>query len=52
MAAAKALLAEFGTAARSDKGQALYVGAERSGRAWRGSPTGTATSDVPRAADA
>ncbi|WP_327717740.1 EF-hand domain-containing protein [Streptomyces sp. NBC_00490] len=26
--AAKALLAEFGTAARSDKGQALYVGAE------------------------
>ncbi|MGA5123702.1 EF-hand domain-containing protein [Streptomyces pseudogriseolus] len=28
MAAAKALLAEFGTAARSDKGQALYVGAE------------------------
>ena len=27
-AAAKALLAEFGTAARSDKGQALYVGAE------------------------
>ncbi|MBJ6645473.1 EF-hand domain-containing protein [Streptomyces griseoincarnatus] len=28
MAAAKALLAEFGTAARSDRGQALYVGAE------------------------
>ncbi|SNX61984.1 Ca2+-binding EF-hand superfamily protein [Streptomyces sp. TLI_55] len=27
-AAAKALLAEFGTAARSDKGQALYIGAE------------------------
>ncbi|WP_460066891.1 EF-hand domain-containing protein [Streptomyces sp. YKOK-I1] len=27
-AAAKALLAEFGTAARSDKGQALYAGAE------------------------
>ncbi|MEZ3177264.1 EF-hand domain-containing protein [Streptomyces pimonensis] len=27
-AAAKALLAEFGTAARSDRGQALYVGAE------------------------
>jgi Ca2+-binding EF-hand superfamily protein len=27
-AAAKAVLAEFGTAARSDKGQALYVGAE------------------------
>ncbi|EGX56372.1 calcium binding protein [Streptomyces zinciresistens K42] len=27
-AAAKALLAEFGTAARSDKGQALYGGAE------------------------
>ncbi|MGV9450181.1 EF-hand domain-containing protein [Streptomyces sp. NPDC003635] len=27
-AAAKALLAEFGTAARSDKGQALYSGAE------------------------
>jgi Ca2+-binding EF-hand superfamily protein len=26
--AAKALLAEFGTAARSDKGQALYIGAE------------------------
>ncbi|GAA4968245.1 calcium-binding protein [Streptomyces caelestis] len=26
--AAKALLAEFGTAARSDRGQALYVGAE------------------------
>ncbi|RMB83250.1 EF-hand domain-containing protein [Streptomyces shenzhenensis] len=26
--AAKALLAEFGTAARSDKGQALYAGAE------------------------
>ncbi|KUO20415.1 EF-hand domain-containing protein [Streptomyces dysideae] len=26
--AAKALLAEFGTAARSDKGQALYLGAE------------------------
>ncbi|MFE6285749.1 EF-hand domain-containing protein [Streptomyces sp. NPDC057877] len=26
--AAKVLLAEFGTAARSDKGQALYVGAE------------------------
>jgi Ca2+-binding EF-hand superfamily protein len=26
--AAKGLLAEFGTAARSDKGQALYVGAE------------------------
>ncbi|MEV7071352.1 MULTISPECIES: EF-hand domain-containing protein [unclassified Streptomyces] len=26
--AAKALLTEFGTAARSDKGQALYVGAE------------------------
>jgi Ca2+-binding EF-hand superfamily protein len=26
--AAKAVLAEFGTAARSDKGQALYVGAE------------------------
>ncbi|MFD7441765.1 EF-hand domain-containing protein [Streptomyces sp. NPDC059909] len=26
--AAKALLAEFGTTARSDKGQALYVGAE------------------------
>ncbi|CAM5350411.1 EF-hand domain-containing protein [Streptomyces aurantiogriseus] len=26
--AAKALLAEFGTPARSDKGQALYVGAE------------------------
>ncbi|CAL9491394.1 hypothetical protein SUDANB176_03254 [Streptomyces sp. enrichment culture] len=26
--AAKALLAEFGVAARSDKGQALYVGAE------------------------
>jgi Ca2+-binding EF-hand superfamily protein len=28
MGAAKALLAEFGTAARSDKGQALYSGAE------------------------
>ncbi|MFE2390679.1 EF-hand domain-containing protein [Streptomyces althioticus] len=28
MTAAKALLAEFGTAARSDRGQALYVGAE------------------------
>ncbi|MEU5339556.1 MULTISPECIES: EF-hand domain-containing protein [unclassified Streptomyces] len=27
-AATKALLAEFGTAARSDKGQALYIGAE------------------------
>ena len=27
-AAAKALLAEFGTAARSDRGQALFVGAE------------------------
>ncbi|GHA05433.1 EF-hand domain-containing protein [Streptomyces echinoruber] len=27
-AAAKSLLAEFGTAARSDKGQALYAGAE------------------------
>ncbi|SMF66886.1 EF-hand domain-containing protein [Streptomyces sp. Amel2xC10] len=27
-AAAQALLAEFGTAARSDKGQALYAGAE------------------------
>ncbi|RII11763.1 Calerythrin [Streptomyces sp. YIM 130001] len=27
-AAAKALLAEFGTKARSDKGQALYLGAE------------------------
>ncbi|MGW6902971.1 EF-hand domain-containing protein [Streptomyces sp. NPDC054940] len=27
-AAAKALLAEFGTTARSDKGQALYIGAE------------------------
>jgi Ca2+-binding EF-hand superfamily protein len=27
-AAAKAVLAEFGTTARSDKGQALYVGAE------------------------
>ncbi|WP_221348163.1 EF-hand domain-containing protein [Streptomyces beigongshangae] len=27
-AATKALLAEFGTAARSDKGQALYAGAE------------------------
>jgi Ca2+-binding EF-hand superfamily protein len=27
-AAAKAVLAEFGTAARSDKGQALYIGAE------------------------
>ncbi|MFF8032524.1 MULTISPECIES: EF-hand domain-containing protein [unclassified Streptomyces] len=27
-AAAKALLAEFGTAARSDRGQALYIGAE------------------------
>ena len=27
-AATKALLAEFGTAARSDRGQALYVGAE------------------------
>ena len=27
-AAAKALLAEFGTPARSDKGQALYIGAE------------------------
>ncbi|MFD8419746.1 MULTISPECIES: EF-hand domain-containing protein [Streptomyces] len=27
-AAAKSVLAEFGTAARSDKGQALYVGAE------------------------
>ncbi|WP_133912057.1 EF-hand domain-containing protein [Streptomyces sp. NBC_00582] len=27
-AAAKALLAEFGTAARSDRGQALYAGAE------------------------
>jgi Ca2+-binding EF-hand superfamily protein len=27
-AAAKAVLAEFGTAARSDKGQSLYVGAE------------------------
>ncbi|MBC2904632.1 EF-hand domain-containing protein [Streptomyces cupreus] len=27
-AAAKALLTEFGTAARSDKGQALYIGAE------------------------
>ncbi|MFF3845810.1 EF-hand domain-containing protein [Streptomyces sp. NPDC002328] len=27
-AAAKALLVEFGTAARSDKGQALYAGAE------------------------
>ena len=27
-AAAKALLAEFGTAARSDRGQSLYVGAE------------------------
>ncbi|MEV0638749.1 EF-hand domain-containing protein [Streptomyces sp. NPDC050619] len=27
-AAAKAVLAEFGTAARSDKGQALYLGAE------------------------
>ncbi len=26
--AAKALLAEFGTAARSDRGQALYIGAE------------------------
>ncbi|CAM5663972.1 MULTISPECIES: EF-hand domain-containing protein [Streptomyces] len=26
--AAKALLAEFGTTARSDKGQALYIGAE------------------------
>ncbi|WP_406444305.1 EF-hand domain-containing protein [Streptomyces sp. NBC_01613] len=26
--AAKALLTEFGTAARSDKGQALYIGAE------------------------
>ncbi|TXS41020.1 EF-hand domain-containing protein [Streptomyces sp. uw30] len=26
--AAKAVLAEFGTAARSDKGQALYIGAE------------------------
>ncbi|MET7704128.1 EF-hand domain-containing protein [Streptomyces sp. NPDC005485] len=27
-AAAKAVLAEFGTTARSDKGQALYIGAE------------------------
>ncbi|MEV0172801.1 EF-hand domain-containing protein [Streptomyces sp. NPDC050803] len=27
-AAAKAVLTEFGTAARSDKGQALYIGAE------------------------
>ncbi|CCK29351.1 calcium binding protein [Streptomyces davaonensis JCM 4913] len=27
-AAAKAVLAEFGTAARSDKGQAVYIGAE------------------------
>ncbi|WP_369170162.1 EF-hand domain-containing protein [Streptomyces sp. R28] len=27
-AAAKALLAEFGTTARSDKGQSLYIGAE------------------------
>ncbi|MER6674609.1 EF-hand domain-containing protein [Streptomyces sp. NPDC000983] len=27
-AAAKSLLAEFGTTARSDKGQALYIGAE------------------------
>ncbi|BCL28794.1 EF-hand domain-containing protein [Streptomyces aurantiacus] len=27
-AATKALLAEFGTAARSDRGQALYIGAE------------------------
>ncbi len=45
--AAKALLAEFGVTARSDKGQALYAGAEAFWQAWPGSRTATATSASP-----
>lgn len=42
--AAKALLAEFGVAARSERGRRCSPGPRRSGRAWPGSRTSTGTS--------
>lgn len=46
-AAAKALLAEFGTAPGPTRGRRSTRAPRHSGRAWPESPTGTATSASP-----